>query len=131
MNWNAQNKFGAKKTPIIFQGQEVTFDSKAESIRAKQLELLERGGYITDLRLQPAFVLIESYRRNGKNVSAGVYVADFEYIEKTGQRVIEDTKGLKTAAYNFKKKLFLFSLSDDIIFRESTYKNGRFEIKDY
>ena len=35
----------------------------------------------------------------------GHYVADFAYVdERTGQRVIEDVKGVKTAMYRWKKK---------------------------
>ena len=125
------NKYGAKKTEILFRGLLVTFDSKAEAMRAKQLELLERGGYIQDLRIQPAFVLIPSFKRNGKTVAAGMYVADFEYIQD-GKHIIEDLKGFKTATYNFKRKLFLSTLDADIVFRETTHtRNGHFEAKDY
>jgi len=35
------------------------------------------------------------------------YVADFVYMNKDGQKVVEDTKGYKTKDYIIKRKLML------------------------
>ena len=55
------------------------FDSIAESKRYKELVLLERAGEITDLELQPSFLLQEGFKKNGKTYRAIYYIADFMY----------------------------------------------------
>lgn len=39
---------------------------------------------------------------------ACVYYADFVYIDKDGNKVVEDAKGVRTEAYKIKKKLMLY-----------------------
>jgi len=42
-----------------------------------------------------------------KDRKVGEYRADFRYVEaRTGKLIIEDVKGVKTAVYRLKKKLF-------------------------
>jgi hypothetical protein len=88
------NKYGAKRTTI----DNLTFDSKHEAKRWTELKLLERAGQITDLLRQVKFPIAV----NGHPI--GLYVADFAYIEK-GQRVVEDSKGVRTDLYRWKRKL--------------------------
>ena len=57
------------------------FDSVAESRRYKELKLLERAGEITELKLQPRFLLQESFRKNGKTYRKIEYIADFMYCQ--------------------------------------------------
>lgn len=83
----------------------ITFDSKREAERYCELRLLQRGGVITDLQLQPRFLIQPSYKKNGKTVRAIEYVADFMYKDETGQTIVEDAKGMKTDVYKLKKKL--------------------------
>jgi len=98
-----RHKYNAKKT--IVDG--ITFDSKREAARYQELKLLERAGEIRNLKLQPRYVLQDSFRKNGVTHRAITYVADFEYIDnQTNTVVVEDVKGKKTAVYNLKKKLF-------------------------
>ena len=47
------SKYKAKKT--IIDG--ITFDSKSEAKRYEELKLLQRGGAIQNLSLQPRFML--------------------------------------------------------------------------
>ena len=76
------------------------FDSKAERDRYLALKLLERGGQIHTLILQPRFDLIV----NGEKI--GFYRADFQYIESaTGEQIVEDVKGVRTPVYRLKRKL--------------------------
>ena len=113
-----QSKYGAKKTEI----DGILFDSKRESERYQELKILERAGEIKDLMLQPSFVVIpaywetyERYGKNGNRLKDGkrclehqcVYRADFAYIDKNGNKVVEDVKGIRTEAYKIKKKLML------------------------
>lgn len=64
-------------------------DSKREARRCDQLHLLQRGGAISDLRVQPKYTFGDAILENGH--PAGVTL-DFAYSEN-GQRVAEDVKG--------------------------------------
>jgi hypothetical protein len=79
----------------------VVFHSQAEADRYAQLVLLQIGGAITDLELQPAFPIIVNERR------IAVYTADFAYTEvESGNWIIEDVKGGQTTpVFRLKKKL--------------------------
>lgn len=97
-------KYGSKKTTV----NGITFDSKKEANRFCELRLLERVGKVTDLQRQVKFELIPSQRVDGKVVErACSYVADFVYMQD-GKKVVEDTKGFKTADYIIKRKLMLW-----------------------
>ena len=86
----------------------IAFDSKRESIRYQVLKRWEQAGEISDLRLQVAFELFPSQRRDGKVVELPCkYVADFTYM-KDGEFVVEDSKGAKTTEYKIKRKAMLF-----------------------
>lgn len=73
-------------------------DSKKEAARCDVLHLMLRAGQISDLKVQPTF-LIEV---NGHKVCK--YKADFGYQER-GETVIEDVKGIRTPTYRLKAKL--------------------------
>lgn len=95
------NKYRNKKTQI---GMYV-FDSVAESKRYKELALLEKAGEIKGLKLQPKFLLQESFKKNGKTYRKIEYIADFMYIEN-GKVIIEDVKGMETDIFKLKRKMF-------------------------
>ena len=88
-----RNKYNAKKTVV----DGITFASKAEARRYGELMLLQRAGKIIGLEVHPTFYL-----------TAGIkYIADFHYVEKkSGKGVAEDVKGVQTAAFRIKAKLF-------------------------
>ena len=99
-------KFNNKKVTILGR----TFDSHKEYNRYCELLLLERGGYISDLKLQVKYVLIPAQKdESGKVLERECsYIADFVYFDQKAQRtVVEDTKGLKTKDYIIKRKLML------------------------
>lgn len=83
----------------------IKFDSNLEATRYKELKLLERVGTITDLELQPRFLLQDSFKKNGRTFRKIEYVADFKYIEN-GKTIVEDVKGLQTDVFKLKHKLF-------------------------
>lgn len=88
----SKHKFQAK--PTVVDG--IRFASKKEARRYGELRLMLRAGLIEDLELQQRFALMMPV----------TYVADFVYFDcKRGEKVIEDTKGYKTAEYKRKKKL--------------------------
>ena len=96
------NKYGAKKITDPATG--FVFDSKAEFIRWCELRILERAGKISDLQRQVKYELIP--KQAGER--ACTYVADFVYIDSDGNKVVEDTKGVRTDAYRIKRKLMLW-----------------------
>lgn len=84
------------------------FDSRAELRRWLALLLLQRAGEISELRRQVPFVLIPKQRRpSGGHERECSYVADFVYVDRRGQRVVEDVKGAVTPEYRLKRKLLL------------------------
>lgn len=109
------NKYRNKK--VTRNG--ITYDSKKEADRHAVLRLLERAGKISDLQRQVKFVLIPAQYepdtvgkrgggKKGKLIERECsYIADFVY-EENGKKVVEDTKGFRTADYKIKRKLMLF-----------------------
>lgn len=94
------SKYGNEPTSV----DGYRFDSRAEATYYGELKLRERAGEITSLVADKAalrFPLIV----NGETVC--VYEADFTYTDaRTGQRIVADVKGHKTAEYRLKAKLF-------------------------
>lgn len=81
----------------------ITFDSKAEAERYKELKRLELIGVIKGLELQKTYRLCKGRWENGKPFSIS-YKADFVYT-LDGDVIVEDVKGYRTEAYQLKKKL--------------------------
>lgn len=80
------------------------FDSAKESRRYGALKLMERANMISDLKLQEKFQFVI----NGVKVCS--YVADFTYLDKGGQLVVEDVKSEVTRGlpvYRIKNKLMV------------------------
>lgn len=100
------NKHNARKTPRIVNGETYYFDSKAEAKRFDYLVSLLRAGRISDLSLQPQFILQDGFTHNGKKYQSVKYTADFKYT-MSGDVIIEEVKGHKTEAYSIRKRLFL------------------------
>ena len=95
----------------------IGFDSNKEGARYEELKLLQRAGEISDLRLQVPFELVPNQKRNGKVIERAVkYIADFVYMDKDGETVVEDVKSpaTKTAVYTLKRKLMLWEFGIQI-----------------
>lgn len=111
-----RHKYNASK--VMVDGH--TFDSQLEAQRYWELKMMERAGEIENLELQPSFELMPSFRKNGVTYRKITYIADFRYIDKrTGETIIEDTKGFKTKEYILKKKIFEY-LNPDLTIKEIT-----------
>jgi hypothetical protein len=95
------NKYRNKKVQVDMY----VFDSIAESVRYKELKLLERAGEISELTLQPRFLLQEAFRKNGKSYRKIEYIADFMYL-LNGKYIVEDVKGIQTDVFKLKHKIF-------------------------
>lgn len=121
--YGQRNKLG--NTKIVVDG--IEFDSKREATRYSELKLMERVKLISNLELQKEFELIPAQREpdttgkrggviKGKVIERAVrYIADFAYIDnKTGQLVVEDSKGYRDPAsaeyakFVIKRKLMLY-----------------------
>lgn len=83
-----------------------TFDSQAEYRRYQELRLLEQAGDIDSLRVHHRWTVFVAFKdRDGKRHRAVVYEDDFSYRE--GSRwIVEDVKGVRTAVFRIKEKLF-------------------------
>lgn len=105
-------KYHNKKTVI----DGIKFDSKLEAERYAQLKMMERAGVIRDLKLQPEYELIPSFRKNGKTWRRTLYKADFRYIlADDDSYIIEDVKGstsVITDVFRLKQKLFEYKYQD-------------------
>jgi hypothetical protein len=83
-----------------------TFDSKREAARYQELLLLMKAGEVKEIGLQPGYVLLDGYIKNGKKVRPIVYRADFKVYYTDGRVEVEDVKGFKTKEFRLKEKLF-------------------------
>jgi hypothetical protein len=101
------NKYNARKTVI----DGIKFDSKKEAARYCELKILLQAGEITDLELQPEYILQDAFIKNGKKYRAIKYRADFRYKDY-GKIVVEDVKGMRTPVYKIKKKMFEYRYRD-------------------
>lgn len=109
------NKYKNKKTVI----DGIKFSSKKEAIRYSQLKILQANKEISDLKLQPKFLLQEKFiGPNGEKIRDIHYIADFLYIDKERGVIVEDVKGIKTEIYKLKRKLFLKNFHSNLTFVE-------------
>lgn len=87
----------------------ITFHSRKEANRYRELKLLEKAGEITHLGVQPVFVLsVPGFRGGMTTIDIGKYIADFIYNARQGDGwvdVVEDVKGVRTPVYKLKKKM--------------------------
>lgn len=110
-----KSKYRNKKIEV----EGISFDSKKEARRYKELQAMEQAGEIEDIKRQVKFVLIPAQKEpdrigakggkyKGRTIEREVtYIADFVYW-KNGALVVEDTKGFRTKDYIIKRKLMLW-----------------------
>jgi LytS/YehU family sensor histidine kinase len=109
-----RSKYGNKKAKASGK----VFDSRLERSRYYTLQVLEKAGEISELRMQVPFEIIPAIyetvevqlKTKTKQVQKLVqrathYVADFVYKDKDGNVVVEDSKGFRTKEYLLKKKM--------------------------
>ena len=106
MGFRKRNKYSA----IKING----YDSKKESRRAAELQLLQRAGEISDLQEQVRFELQPAFRtKQDVGIRKIEYIPDFIYFDnKLKAMVAEDVKGFKTDVYRIKAKLFQYKYPD-------------------
>lgn len=121
----ARNKYRNKKTVV----DNVTFDSKAESLYYQQLKWLKQAKQIKDFKLQPRYLLQEGFKKNGKTFRKIEYVADFEVYKLDGTTEIVDIKGKITKEFALKRKLFERKYLDTITLLKYDERKGFIEMK--
>ena len=101
-----KNKYHA--IPTVIDG--IRFASKSEAKRYGQLKLLQMAGEIRWFTCQVPFQL-----------GAGVrYVSDFLIVYTDGRVEVEDVKGVETAMFKVKRRLFESAYQPLVV-----VKNGR------
>ena len=95
------NKF--RNTKVTVDG--ITFDSIKECNRWFELRQLEQSGAILYLQRQVWFELQPAHEYHGKHIRALRMRLDATY-EENGRKIAEDTKGMVTAEWNSKAKIF-------------------------
>jgi len=91
-----KSKYGNNRKEI----DGILFDSEKEAKRYGELKLLKKAGAIGLLELQVPYEL------NPGGTYSYKYIADFKYIDaRTGETVVEDTKGYRTREYVRKRRL--------------------------
>ena len=103
MVWKNTSKYHSKKTVVAG----ITFASKKEANRYTELLQMEKAGLIKDIETQKKFLLLDSFKKNGKTYRQLSYYADFVYFDIYSKKtIVEDVKGVRTEVYKIKKKLF-------------------------
>jgi len=97
-----ETKYKARLTSI----DNIRFDSHAEANRYTELKMLLQAKEIFDLQVHPTFVIWKMRNQATGKEEKIKYIADFSYTEKDGTNVVEDVKGVKTAVYKIKRKMF-------------------------
>lgn len=94
MKSKVKSKYGNTKVTMFG----ITFDSKKEmQFYLHLLSVYKKE----DIKLQPEFVLQDSFKQDGKAIRKMSYVGDFQI----GNNVY-DVKGFKTEVFKIKEKLF-------------------------
>jgi hypothetical protein len=96
----------------------ITFDSTLEAEVYRLLKIYERAGAISNLELQPVFLLKEGFRDGKKWRRRITYRADFRF-RRGEQDVVIDAKGIRTQVFMLKMKLFR-ARYPDIVFEQWT-----------
>ena len=108
-----QQACGDGSKPHKYHAQPVTidghrFDSALEGRHYASLRIAQEQGWITDLELQPRFVLQEKLKLpSGKTQRAIFYKADFQFVRVgDARKIVVDVKGFPTPLFRIKEKLF-------------------------
>ena len=122
-NWNKQ-KSKYHNEPVVVDG--VRFDGKNEYRRFCFLKLMEQAGEISNLRYHVKYTLFPKgtidIRRlpDGREIELRRYdrehwyEADFVYINKKGEEIVEDFKGFETPEFKEKRTMFKALYGKDI-----------------
>ena len=112
LEWQKESKYRNVKTVV----DGIKFDSKKEANRYCELLILERAGWIKDLKIHPRFTLLPAYEKKGVKYRSLVYIADFSYYDtREKNNIVEDVKGYITKEFKLKQKMFNYFYPDLIL----------------
>jgi hypothetical protein len=96
------SKFNNKKTEV----HGIIFDSKMESDYYLYLLEQQEQGLITNIQLQPVYLLQPNFKKLGRTIRKIEYKADFLVTYTDGTQVLIDVKGVATPDFKIKAKMF-------------------------
>ena len=109
-----QEKLNSKYGNKITYVDGIKFASKKEANHYSELKIRVKANEIFNLKRQVPFVLLDefkSYYPHSRKIPCIRYIADFTYDEQLAdgsvRHVVCDVKGMRTAVYTLKKKMFL------------------------
>ncbi len=94
----------------------IAFRSTLEADAYQILKSWQRAGAITNLELQPRFLLQPKFRHEGKTIRAMHYTADFRFV-RNFRTVVLEVKGFRLETYRMRRKQFLFRYPE-VVFEE-------------
>lgn len=128
----AYSKYRAKR--VRDQETGIWFDSMMEYRRWQELVMLCWSGAIHSLEEHPEFVIwpsikyTETGRKRPRSMGKRTFAADFRYYDvELGEIVVEDVKGVRTAAFNKNLHWWLLTYPGQL-FRLTT-SNGTFDYR--
>lgn len=91
----------------------IIFDSEMEAVYYRDVLLPRELAGEIEVTLQPKFVLIKEFEKNGVKYRPITYIPDFlvKYTDGSPAEAI-DVKGMQTETFNLKRKLFDFVFPD-------------------
>lgn len=91
-----RNKYGSKR--VVYDNQ--SFASKLEASVYTILKARENAGEIKDVKAQISIYLTDARIQ---------YIVDFMFVDvKTGENIYCEAKGMETASWRIKRKLWMF-----------------------
>ena len=96
------SKYNARKVEV----DGIKFDSLLESKYYSYLLEQQKEGFVSHFKVQPRYLLQESFKKNGVNFRKIEYVADFEVTKSDDTVEVIDVKGMILPAFQIKRKLF-------------------------
>ena len=122
--YRRRTKYGNKK--VVYE--DIKFDSIVEKDRYIYLRKQQEIANIYNLELQKKYLIQDKFIYRGKTIRAIHYIADFSYTDANGGLVIEDVKGIETAEFKLKAKLFKYKYPD-ILFYAVTKQGTKWVLK--
>jgi hypothetical protein len=106
-------KYRNKKATV----DNVSFDSKDESIYYLYLVEQKQNGLIRDFELQPQYELVPAFVYQGRKRKAITYTPDFKIIHNDGHIDVVDVKSMGSATQQgeLRRKLFEFKYPDILL----------------
>lgn len=124
-HWNTKPKSKYHNEPVVVDG--IRYDSRNEMLRHNFLKMMEQTGEISNLRYHVNYTLIPKgvadvtlhFPDGDRHIKmhfdrTRYYEADFVYVNKKGEEIVEDFKGFETETFKQKRTLMKLIYNIDI-----------------